>query len=812
MTGIPTTTFDYFNLAEIPTFTLCNPNKEPLYTLGTISERTYSAKFNTLSEISFRADKTVNGIEMPYYNYLAGKRLVLVEGIGYFTITEISEDNDGVVEYKEITCQSLEVELSSKRFVVYISGDGVIVPAVIDEDGTVLSGSYIANVPVPVELDALIRDLETYIPHWSFPDIYPMTPPEGGQGITIMTPVPPSLQQKFRSFDITDKTLYDLLMTDVEESYGCIFDFDTFNNYIYIYDAAETIGETDIYISHDNLIESIKVEEVTDELSTCLYVMGGNSLGINYVNPLGNNYMYNFDYFKNTNWMSQSLIDDLDEWDALFISASPAYAALVEDMFFCYGKLSEYETLLIAVSGSIAYLNTAITEAEKAGLPTAELEARLAEAENKKLIYERTIDAYTIRLNSNLSIMGNMSDELSFENRYIFPLNDFLELQPFIIQSSYVNENIIQTESMTSASLLIQSYTLYFQALEVLDKVSSPRYTFEIDSVNFMNIQSFQKFRDQIMLGKTITIEIREDVSASPILLEMDMGFDDPTDFKLVFGNRLRIDDDAFKYGDLMNRAINAGNFNRVYSQQLNDFSRNYQGNVDNLLTGVTVHSDIGFNEGVYINQGNSINLVTPSLLWNGYPIGTGAGGTGLTEIKITLFSGGVSVAMYEPTPIGLSLAIAASLAGDVIFLPDVEITGDFSIPAGVNLVGVSSRESIIHGEIIIEPLSLLENITVINQQDSALGISAVIVKETVDSVESSKIKGCELYAYQCGSGSAVAVYIPDPTVVVAVENSTIIADSNSGTAYAFAANTSAYCNVYHSGYYAKTEIFYNLP
>ncbi len=79
MTGIPTPSFDYFNLSEIPTFILCNPNKERLYALGGISERKYSARYNAISELSFRADEYVDEILMPYYTYLANRRLIEVE-------------------------------------------------------------------------------------------------------------------------------------------------------------------------------------------------------------------------------------------------------------------------------------------------------------------------------------------------------------------------------------------------------------------------------------------------------------------------------------------------------------------------------------------------------------------------------------------------------------------------------------------------------------------------------------------------------------------------------------------------------------
>ena len=113
MTAI--TSFDFFNLPEIPTFTLCNPNKEEMYALGGISERQYSPRFNTIDELSFKADEYVDETLMPYYDYLVHRRLVKVEDIGYFMITGVSEEGDGITKYKEVKCQSLEVDLMGKK-------------------------------------------------------------------------------------------------------------------------------------------------------------------------------------------------------------------------------------------------------------------------------------------------------------------------------------------------------------------------------------------------------------------------------------------------------------------------------------------------------------------------------------------------------------------------------------------------------------------------------------------------------------------------------------------------------------------------
>jgi hypothetical protein len=547
--GIPNISFDYFNIAETPNFILCNPNKDELYSLGGISERKLSAKFNTLSEISFRADEYVDNIYMEYYPYLVQRRLVYVETIGYFIISDVSEKNDGIQKYKEITCQSLEAELISKRMVIYISGSSLL------------------GIPESITLEELLEDItENFISDWSYSSI------------------PDSLSEIQLGFDVSDKTIYDFLMNDVEEAYGCVFYFDTINKTIYIADPEEVLVETDIFISHDNVIKNIGTKEVTDELATSLNVLGGGGLDINDINPMGGNNIYKFDYFKNTNWMSQGVIDKIDEWENTYDLYAPGYATTAEYVYVILDRISLLRTDLTVYSASIVALEIEQAEYIKAG-----------DEENSALIQERIDETheninYTNALmaleNGNLSIslgiLSEIRDLVSFET--IFTNTELLELQPFIIQSSYVNDNIIITDNMSPCQVFQQMSVLKSKGETVLERMSSPKYLIEIDSVNFMYIQEFYNFRNQLYLGAQITLEIKENEYIYPFLLEMTIDFDSPENFSMVFGNRMRLDNEGFIFTDIINRAISSGNKSKIYSQQWGNWG-NYKDNIINFVS-----------------------------------------------------------------------------------------------------------------------------------------------------------------------------------------------------------------------------------
>jgi hypothetical protein len=181
----------------------------------------------------------------------------------------------------------------------------------------------------------------------------------------------------------------------------------------------------------------------------------------------------------------------------------------------------------------------------------------------------------------------------------------------------------------------------------------------------------------------------------------------------------------------------------------------------------------------------------------------------GLTKITITLFSGGSVRAMYNPSVSGLSSALADANPGDVVFLPDVDLSADFAVPTGVNLVGVSSRESVIRGNVSFEPGCLLENLRIENQNGEDATAVTALVTDPSTLMPTHKIKGCELYGFCCGAETAIGLYTASLSAIVVVENSTVVGDSNFGDGYAFYNEYGPDVRIYHSMYYGSTYDFY---
>ena len=93
----------------------------------------------------------------------------------------------------------------------------------------------------------------------------------------------------YRTFDLQDRPLYQMMMEDIENALNVYLNLNTLNQRITKIKAFENIPKkSDIYLSFDNLVNELNITEDTENLITSITVQGANGLAINVVNPLGN--------------------------------------------------------------------------------------------------------------------------------------------------------------------------------------------------------------------------------------------------------------------------------------------------------------------------------------------------------------------------------------------------------------------------------------------------------------------------------------------------------------------------------------------
>lgn len=524
--------FDAFDLYDVPTFVLCQPNKTQLYALGTIFNRQMTLNYNAISTLSFEAHKFINGEEQEYYNYLDYKRLIYIPNIAYFMITGLQEIGNGIDTKKIITCESLEKEFAFKKMSLF-------------------TGTYKFYDIITSGSDTLLGYILTFAPNWS------------------VGYVDPDLTNIYRTFDVKDTTIYDLLMTDVENAYQCIFSFDTINREISAYTVDNATTQTDIFLSFENLLKEFQYDLKTEELVTALNVFGAGDMNINLVNPLGTNTIYNFDYYKSTTWMSGSLIDAITSWENEVDIQQPIYANLLT-------QLLEANTELITEQGQLVDLQSAYnslenilgTRIQEGTIDTSDIRAQMA-------AQQALIDAQNALIASTNTTIDNVSGSLtaintslSFENN--FTQDELLDLSDYIFGSTYQNNNFIMTDTMTQVEIQNMAQDLYDQAKNILDyKLSIPRYEFTIDATNFVFVKDYEVFTNQLELGCVVTMDTGSLISY-PVLLSISLNFDNPSEFSLIFSNRLRLDNGQMIFADLQQSSQKS-------STNLNFNSPNYE-------------------------------------------------------------------------------------------------------------------------------------------------------------------------------------------------------------------------------------------
>ena len=539
--------FDYFGQPELPYIILCNPNKEELFSLGLCYDTNIKIRFNALSEFSFVFPQSIDGNQtvLEAYEYIQNKRLVLVEGYGYFQIQNSQEDLSGATPVKNVMCQSLETELIEKRVVAY--GGTRPLWNIIDSTDTVLG------------------DMLLLVPNWS-----------AGY-------IDASLLTSYRTFNISDTNVYNFLMNDVSKAFECVFSFDTVNRQINVYSIETSTTETDIFLSFDNVISQASFSEKSDEITTCLAVYGGGDLDIRTVNPLGTDRIYNFSYYKNSNWMSSGLVSAITQWEARIAGQQTRYAAYLSELKTTQIELLALQATLATYQEEYLALQGQQAARIQAGQTYNDITVQLINKQNQinsqnNLIHNRTTLIQNIRVS-----LQEINTYVSFEEN--FTPSQLLELNTFIYENTYKNENIIQTDSMTPAEVQDAGQSLYNQGVNVLERVSQPRYEFSVDAVNYMVLDEFSTFTNQTQVGCVVTAEIKDGSYISAVLLEISFSFNDPKSFSMTFSNRLRLDNGAFVYSDLMGQVVSTGSSVSFDSLAWGNWETDYKNDVTQFIT-----------------------------------------------------------------------------------------------------------------------------------------------------------------------------------------------------------------------------------
>lgn len=686
-----------------PVLELQNMNDVPVQTLGYAFNIQAELCYNEISTLSFDVPKYVDGELVPHYNDIVGMRIVNLVGYGRFILIDPVENKDGKKIIKSCRAYSLEYEWTYKKMSI--------------------DGTYNFWNPTQSET-SILGIMLSYLPSWS------------------VGSVDDDLVGRYRTFTENNVNIYNFAKSTLQEKYGCIFDFDTYNRRVNVRSTNTESATKPVFISLENLAKSIEIEEGSENIVTVLDVNGADDVNIRNVNPNGSNKIYNLDYFMNESYFPTDQSEMIAHWsawkaryetlqpqfywlsirrmivtenivvtsgklnemrnsdlEALYMRRSAIVEALggvrdtsstvytdlqaqldavngdIEDLeeeieqqeyyigsedadddpnpnslyaqkrsftaqietivtslkFETCGIFTDQELLVLdryfkedaiedssfvmptvnnyspsAASGAITQLDLVISSSGSAdeATPGAEvhvvsstetiysfakgnLNLRFAIDGNSKTfisndIVAATVDVYKVgtRKHAVASIhcarghfvtSGEPNQEV--ENLFISITGEGIEsvgrkttssttaTYSFEVLTPYDTStaNIYMTEDMSDFAKFSVEWELFEYGTQCLKKLSEPTYTFSVDAANFMALDAFQTFARQLSLGEKVILDLGEDQIIEPILVKVNLDFENPTSLKLEFGNKYYISDSAFQLADLLDQSISMG-------------------------------------------------------------------------------------------------------------------------------------------------------------------------------------------------------------------------------------------------------------
>lgn len=556
---------DFLNNLEKPIIYIAKKDKTFLGAVSIYDDLSLTFNLNAYQTASFKIYRDINGKKYEHYDDFQEDRLIMIQGISWYKIhVETNIEDTGIS--KSITANSLECTLCNKRLIDFECNTGEI-----------LYDDYVKTIfydPANPKGSLLNRVLNV-APSWS------------------VGHVDATLANKQRSFDIDDTDVYSFLTGDVSEAFNCLFVFDTFNQTINAYDLDNYGEDTSIYVSMDNLAQSMTETIDENSIITCYRVNGGDGIYINEVNPNSTNKIYNFEYYLPE--MEESIQNKVKAYNEKYQSLKPQYEEIMKRLGDQISVIQDLETRLPDSLDSkdwtkygLEFLDSKVKSfknidevycAQGMNKPDSfnynlyqqnleNLNSVTAEYNKRKTEVDSATEVY----NSIIAERNAVQSQLDMDKW--FTKDEWKTLDSYVVEETYSNDNYITTDNTTDTERFDIERQLFDVAWKDLSKKCRPQYQYSSTLSNVLTIPQFKGFLKYFQLGNFIRMATDYDTVVKLRLISFTVDYNDTSKIDVTFSDAIRVHDiyeDASSIQAQANSAAMSFQFNKdQYDKSVN--------------------------------------------------------------------------------------------------------------------------------------------------------------------------------------------------------------------------------------------------
>lgn len=534
--------FNRYNEINMPNIYLAFPNKKLICKLNAKNRKSSLCVIGK-SSFTFTIYQYFGKTKNKGFDEITMGKYIYVDNTGWFRITDIIKNDDGLNPSLEITAYDLAIELGQTDLTSF--------------------GSMGTEEDTQGGLDryALFDESD---PNHSIAHIFMNKNP----GWTFKY-IDPDITKERRSFNNDCVSSYEFMTGDVAEAFECIFIFDD-DRSICAYKVENFGKDTSIVLSYRNLIKKISVKWNEDDVKTVLHVTGGNdetgtALSIASVNPGGNGYISNFSYFYKD--MSEELQSRLKSYYETMDNNKALITTALSQLKSLYDELSDLNHKMPADEDSTDWTQYGLAGLKAKSSQYKENMSVLTDAKNDptaeqmyakyNALWNAVNQEINVRESQIISKETQITAKMAEAKSYVVDIQQFLgndlylELQPYVREDTFCDSSYITTNIMTDSEILEMKQSLYNHGVNQLSRVCYPQFDMTVDSVNFPVIFKYKEWTDQLKLGDILTIKYSDDIAIKARLLKMELNWEDFTDFSLTISSKTSIDDGYFEFQEL---------------------------------------------------------------------------------------------------------------------------------------------------------------------------------------------------------------------------------------------------------------------